>query len=164
MRILFILPSNVMGGAEISVLNNIKYLYSRGYIIYICIKQSTNKDYENKISPYVKKIYYLKYMAWLVNDNLTFYEKIKSFLYRSIKSGGWPIFPILSIYKIIKKNKIELVITNLLTTLDGAIAAKLSSTPHLQFVRELTGYADDSVFKLPFQRRLQLFNRISICQ
>lgn len=161
MRILFILPSNLVGGAEISALNNIKYLYSKGYVIYICTTKSTCKVYEDKISSYVQKIFHVKYMAWVVNDKLNLYVKIKNFIYRSIKSGGWPIFPILSIYKIIKKNKIELVITNTLATLDGAIAAKISHKPHLQFARELTGYQEHSVIKLPFQKSLRLYNIIS---
>ena len=52
---------------------------------------------------------------------------------------------------LIKKNKIQIVHTNTVFSIDAALAAKLARLPHCLHIREITGTAKDATLKLFFQ-------------
>lgn len=82
-------------------------------------------------------------------------------LYRAYRSGGWYIRPAYRISKLIKKWNIDLVHTNTILCIDGALAAKYRGVPHVQHIREAIGLEDHvATFRMPFQGRKKLFRKL----
>jgi glycosyltransferase involved in cell wall biosynthesis len=161
MKILFIQPTNAIGGAEYSLLSLIKYLHKNKHNIFISIPYSNDKEYTKLLEPYVDGFVFVKPMPWHIENNFKFgFKRFINFLYRSYRSQGWHFAPVIKIYRFIKKNKIDLVHTNTMLAIDGAIAAKFSGVTHIQHVREAIGLTKDSLFRFPLQGRSVIFKKI----
>ena len=100
---LITLPSNTIGGAELSALNLIKYLHGIGHKVFLSIPNNHEKAYQNKIIPYAHKIIEIQYMNWFINLELSKLDKIFNYLYRSLKSI-WHFYPVYKLVCFIKKN------------------------------------------------------------
>ena len=110
------------------------------------------KNYENMISTFVEKICYVKPMQiFFTNNKRSLSEKIKSYLYAAYKSRLWHLYPVFRIYFFIKVNKINLVHTNTLMSIDAAFASRLAGVSHTQHIREITGKMEGSLGSLLFQ-------------
>ena len=161
MRILFIQPSNAIGGAEYSLLSLVKTLHKKKHNIFISIPRSKNIEYTKLLEPYVDGFVFVKPMSWHIGCKFKFgYSHFLKFLYRCYCSGGWHFTPVYKLYRFIKKNKIELVHTNTMLAIEGAIAAKLYGVPHIQHVREPIGLDEAALYRFPFQKRSHLFKKI----
>tara|TARA_B110000046_G_scaffold186020_1_gene231458 strand:+ start:5977 stop:7179 length:1203 start_codon:yes stop_codon:yes gene_type:complete len=161
MKILFIQPTNALGGAEYSLLSLIKHLHKKKHNIFISIPYSEDKEYTNLLRPYVDEFIFVKPMPWHIEHKFKFgYKRFLNFLYKCYKSQGWHFTPVIKIYRFIKKNKIDIVHTNTILAIDGALAAKFSGTPHIQHVREPIGLDERSLYKFPFQKRRSFFKKI----
>ena len=75
-NVLFLLPSNNIGGAEISALNLIKYLSKNGHNIFIAIPFKKNDNYIKKLKPFVKEIMYMNFMQWSINFKFSILNRI----------------------------------------------------------------------------------------
>lgn len=161
MKILFVQPTNAIGGSEYSLLGLVKYLYGKKHSVFISIPYSENNEYTDLLKPYVDGFIFVKPMPWHLDRNFRFgFKRLVNFLYRCYCSKGWHLTPIIKLFWFIKKNRIDLVHTNTMLALDGAIAAKLSGVPHIQHVREAIGLDENSLFKFPFQKRKVFFRRV----
>ena len=161
MRILFIQPTNSIGGAEYSLLSLVKSLHKKKHSIFISIPQSKNKEYTKLLEPYGDGFVFVKPMSWHIDRKFKFgYKRFLNFLYRCYCSEGWHFTPIFKLFWFIKKNKIDLVHTNTMLAIEGAIAAKLYGVPHIQHVREPIGLDEASLYKFPLQKRRSLFKKI----
>ncbi len=160
-NVLFLLPSNNIGGAEISALNLIKYLSKNGHNIFIAIPFKKNDNYIKKLKPFVKEIMYMNFMQWSINFKFSILNRIINFFYRSLKSNGWFLTPFFKILKFSKRNNIDIIYTNTISTFDGAIASKILGLPHILHLREITGIGNNSIMYLPFQKYPLVFNFIT---
>jgi len=160
MKVLFTLPSNTIGGAELSALNLIRYLHGNGHKVFLSIPKNHKKFYQNKLIPYAHETIEIQYMSWHINLKFSKLDKIFNYLYRSLKSM-WHFYPVYKLVCFIKKNNIDIVVTNTLAVIDGALASKVSRVPHIQYVRELTGFHQGSIMALPFQKHPRIFNILS---
>jgi glycosyltransferase involved in cell wall biosynthesis len=155
MRILYHSPSNTIGGAELSLLETIKFMNGKGHQIYMALPFSEKSAYINLIEPYCEEILFVKPMNFFVSSKkkVSFQKSFIRYIYSSYKSG-WHIIPVIKMYLLIKKNKIQLVHTNTVFSIDAALAAKLAGLPHCLHIREITGAAKDATLKLFFQGTL----------
>ena len=161
MKILFIQPTNAIGGAEYSLLSLVKFLHKKKHNIFISIPYSDDSEYTKLLEPYVDEFIFVKPMPWHINQKFKFgYKRFLNFFYRCYQSQGWHFTPVIKIYRFIKNNKIDLVHTNTMLAIDGALAAKFSAVPHIQHVREAIGLTKSSLFTFPFQKRSKIFSRV----
>lgn len=152
MNILYFSPSNNIGGAELSLLETIKFMTGNGNQVYVALPHSANLSYVNLLTPYCQQIIYVKPMKWfyIVNSNRSWFKGIFDYLYSTYKSG-WHLVPIIKLYLFIKKKNIDLAHTNTSLAIDAAIAAKLAGVLHILHLREITGFSEASTMKLYFQ-------------
>jgi glycosyltransferase involved in cell wall biosynthesis len=151
LNILFYSPSNNIGGAEISLLESAKYLTSNGHNVYIALPKADDKSYEDLLQPYVKRLFYVKATPWMYDNRVSKWStKFITYCYSAYKSG-WHVKPVWSIYKFLKKFNINIVHSNSLSSFDAAIAAKLAGVPHVQHIREISGYQDEAIRSFFYQ-------------
>ncbi len=136
MRILIYSPSNAIGGAELSLLSIVKELKSRNYEIFFALPKGKDTSYENMILPFVNEIFYFNAMPWIYYGKPSISSRIFNFFYNSYKTKGSYFTPIYKFYKIIKKRKIDITLTNTIQTFDLGLASFFAGKKHFQYVRE----------------------------
>ena len=140
MNILFIQASNTIGGAEMSLIDLIKYLSSNGVNCFVvlkkCKKNLLGKLLEQELG---NNVFCFRSIPLIprMKSQTTFLESLKNYIYKFYKNG--PDF--ISIYKlkkIAKNNNINLIHTNTVYPTLGKIISKKYKVPHVQHLRELT--------------------------
>jgi len=161
MNILFIQASNTIGGAEMSLLDQVNYLSLNGANCFVVLKYS-KKNMLGKLFEKETKapVFYLKSIMGLPNEKSpsTLLTEVKNSLYRVYKNG--PAF--ISSYnlkKIVKRNNIEIIHTNTVYPRLGKIIAEKCNIPHVQHLRELTAGIGDIV-NFKFQNEPNKFKSI----
>lgn len=153
MKLLYCSPSNSIGGAELSLLEIIKYMKSKGHQIFVALPFSENQEYINFLKPYCNKIFYIQPTNWTraKRPNTSLLKKIINYFYR-IYFNSFIIVTIFKLYNIIKVEEIDIVTTNTLVTFDPAIASRIARVPHIHHIREITGFSVESIMSLRFQK------------
>jgi glycosyltransferase involved in cell wall biosynthesis len=149
-RILFISPSNEIGGAEMSLLEMVKYLSARGYEISVALPRTETNRLAELLAPYSVSFLFVKSMNIFYQPGQPLRRRAVSYAYATYKAG-WHLVPVLKILRFIKNRRIQLVHTNSLLSVDGAIAARLAGIPHVQHIREITGRQAGSIGRLFLQ-------------
>jgi len=151
MNILFIQASNTIGGAEMSLMDLIKYLSSNGVNCFVVLKYSKKnvlgKLFEKETNV---RVFYLKSIIGLpiAKSPSTFLTGVKNSLYRFYKNGPAFISSFI-LKKIVKLNNIDIIHTNTVYPRLGKIIAEKCNIPHVQHLRELTAGIGNIVnFKL----------------
>jgi glycosyltransferase involved in cell wall biosynthesis len=162
MNILIISPSNAIGGAELSLLENVKYL-NRHNIKPVLVLPPTEKDKLGQLlEPYCKKVYRQHLMRWIWKFSTaeSIKDKVISFAYSYRLSGGY-FRSAARIADIARKHDIQLIHTNASAVIDGAIAARKLKIPHLYHIREITGKGPSAIVSYPLQAFPSLFKKLS---
>lgn len=160
MNILYVSPSNAIGGAETSLLVMIRHFKQRGHGVFVALPASTDQSFEALLLPHVDGVLYVKTMRWHAASASTgLLQKLIQYLYASYKSGGWHVAPIVAMYRFIVKNNIDVVHTNTMFSIDGAIAAKCAGVPHVQHVRELIGAGSHSLARFSLMNQPAVFRK-----
>ncbi|MGL9728870.1 glycosyltransferase family 4 protein [Enterococcus sp. DIV0756] len=146
-KILFISPTGTLdNGAEISIFHLMKFLKFKGYEIFNVVPQVYNKkqiEYHDQYKKAGIKTFFIPVLKWWWEDapggqpgsieerNLYYRENI------------------CEIRDIIKKNEIDLVITNTVNMFQGAFAASAEGIPHYWLLHEFPkgefGYYRDRI-------------------
>ncbi|MDO9374438.1 MAG: glycosyltransferase family 4 protein [Ferruginibacter sp.] len=162
-KILFHSHSNSIGGAELSLLETIKFMKNQGHRIYLTLPHSSRTDYFNLVQPYCEAIILVKPMKFYSSaaQKNTLLGSVRNYFYSAYKSG-WHILPVVKIYLFLKRHKIDIVHSNTCFSIDGALAAKLARKPHILHIREITGNGVGSTLKLYFQGTAFFKNLMSL--
>ena len=161
MNLLYLSPSNTVGGAEVSLFSTAKFMKDQGHKLFLALPPSPDKKYEESLKPFVEEFLYVKSMAWHIpRQKLGFWKSIVQYLYSAYKSKGWHVTPIIKLWRFIRKHKIDLVHTNTIMSIDGAFAAKLARVPHIQHIREAIGINKHSLAQFPLMTRPVLFKKL----
>lgn len=151
MNILFISPSNNIGGAEISLIETIKFLEKSKVKCYVLMPKSKENLCGEVLEKIATKVFYHKIPVFSTSN-------IKSLSIRSIITrlysyykNGFHYSTVKYIQSIIKSHKIDLVHTNTVHSIVGKIAANKVKIPHILHIREITGYSKYSHVFLPNQ-------------
>lgn len=161
MNILFIQASNTIGGAEMSLIDLIKYLSSNGVNCFVVLKYSKKnvlgKLFEKETNV---RVFYLKSIIGLpiAKSPSTFLTGVKNSLYRFYKNGPAFISSFI-LKKIVKQNNIDIIHTNTVYPRLGKIIAEKCNIPHVQHLRELTAGIGDIV-NFKFQNEPNKFKSI----
>jgi glycosyltransferase involved in cell wall biosynthesis len=153
LNLLFISPSNAIGGAERSLYEMVRYLHSQGHQVFVALPPSDDPSFTTLLRPFVAGCLYLPFMPLNLLRNLSVTAVLKGWFKRIIRSRGAWLYSVPRLVQFIKNQQIELVYTNTMLVLDGAIAARLCGIPHVQHVREITGYGKGALYALPLQTR-----------
>ena len=152
MNILYISPSNGIGGAELSLSEIIEQASKRGHNVYAVLgypKKGDTKLYD-KIKKHCKGIFIIRQMRWHIPNKMTWYDRKINYLHHIFLSG-WHILPVIKMIRLIKKYKIDIIHTNTVWGLDGLLAAKILNVPHIWHIRETIGNNNGSIVNFPFQ-------------
>ncbi len=162
MNILYYSPSNCIGGAELSLLEIIKSASNARQKVFIALPPPKNGDftYMNMLRKYCHGIFIVRPMKWHLTKQNSIINRVVSYIY-SIILSGWYIFPTLLLIRIIKLRKIDIVHTNTMMAIEGALASKILSIKHIWHIREGIGYHDESIVQFPFQRFPKLFRYLT---
>lgn len=131
--ILFISPTGTLdNGAEISIYNLMEYLVSLGYKILNVgpdYSHSGLKNYQEKFAEIGVKSYMLPAVKWWWQEapGLRADDKENAYNQRAIVGA---------IRDIIRKNGVDLVISNTVNVYQGTIAAALEEIPHFSLIHE----------------------------
>ena len=152
MNILYISPSNGIGGAELSLSEIVSQASKRGHNVYAVLGPYKNRDSQllNIIKKHCKEIFIIRQMRWHIPNKMTWYDRKINYLYHIFLSG-WHILPVIKMIRLIKKYKIDIIHTNTVWGLDGLLAAKISNVPHIWHIREPIGNNNGSIVNFPFQ-------------
>jgi len=161
MNILIISPSNTIGGAELSLLENVKYLHKNNVKIVAVLPPDEKNQLGELLKPYCKKIYHQYFMRWIWNfsEHESWKDKLIGFAYYLKLSGGY-FLSARKIAAIGKTHQVQLIHTNASSVIDGALAAKKMNIPHIYHVREIIGNHSLSTITYPFQFIPILFKHI----
>lgn len=162
MNILIVSPSNAIGGAELSLLENVKYLYRQNIKPVVVLPPDEQDKLGKLLEPWCKKVYRLHLMRWIwkfsTTESLT--DKCINFAYAFKLSGGY-LRSAANIAAIARKHDIQLIHTNASAVIDGALAARKLNIPHLYHVREITGTGPSAIVSYPLQVFPSLFRKLS---
>ncbi|MGX7199733.1 glycosyltransferase family 4 protein [Enterococcus nangangensis] len=147
-NILFISPTGTLdNGAEISILNLMRTLKNVGHEIYVVAPQGYSKsmEYKKELSQSGIKLYLISALKWWWHD-----APMGGF--GSVNQQSISIQKVnYKIVDLIKKNKIDLVITNTVNMPQGAVAAAISQIPHVWLIHEFPeGEFSYYASKIPF--------------
>ncbi len=143
MNILFLQPSNIIGGAEISLLEQVSYLSSRGINCFVVLTFS-KKNILGKLFDKEKlvKVFYLKAIHSIPScNNSAFKNKFLNSLYKLYK-GGPEFISIYRLKKIVRKYNIDIIHSNTVYPKLGKIVAQKLGIKHIQHLREVVGGAE----------------------
>lgn len=129
--ILFVSPTGTFdNGAEISIFNFEKYLNQLGYTVLNVCPRNNNQDYIDRHREEGIQLFQLDALNWWwedapgeVNGNIS----ERSYYYRQNIS---------EIREIIKKNEVDILISNTVNVFQGAVAAACESKKHFWLIHE----------------------------
>lgn len=137
MKILYIQPGQGVGGSKESLYQIVKGL-PNAYERQVVLDSLSDAAYNDRIRQYVSVCHLLPLPTWQKYHRRTFFERIRAPL-----GDGWRLLKCitaaLKIARIIKHEEIDLVQTNNSMTPSGALAAWLTSVPHIWHIREPVG-------------------------
>jgi glycosyltransferase involved in cell wall biosynthesis len=135
MRLLWVSHSARMGGAELGLLEGIQALHARGHELHVVLP--VPGPLEDRLAPYAT-VHVCRHKPWL------------TFEPRRSKRAAWLSYNALvaapRIARIARQVRANAIVSNSLTTMAGAVAARRAQLPHLWFVHEF-GHEDHG---LPF--------------
>jgi glycosyltransferase involved in cell wall biosynthesis len=135
MRLLWVSHSARVGGAELGLLEGIQALHARGHELHVVVPVAG--PLQDRLAPYAT-VHVRKHKPWL------------TFEPRRSKRAAWLGYNVLisgpRIAGIARKIQADAIVSNSLTTMAGAVAARQARLPHLWFVHEF-GHEDHG---LPF--------------
>jgi glycosyltransferase involved in cell wall biosynthesis len=159
MNILFLQSSNIIGGAEISILEQVRYLSCKGINCFVALtyskKNILGKLFEKERSV---KVFYFMAIHSIPSYNVESKNNLFNNLYKFYKYG--PEF--ISIYKlkkIIKKYHIDIIHSNTVYPKLGNIVAKKMKIKHVQHLREVVG-GDEGITKFKYLSNPDKFKSI----
>lgn len=141
MNILFIQSSNAIGGAEMSLIDLIKYLSKNKINCFVVLKKCKKNTLGNLLEQELgSKIFYFKSIPSIPIKKVkeTMLESLLKYIYKLYKNGP-DFMSILKLKKIVKENNISIIHSNVVYPRLGNVVAKNMNIPHIQHLRELTG-------------------------
>ena len=161
MNILYVQPGLGIGGSKLSLLQLVNHVPA-GQCSFLALSKPPDPAYEKLLGGSARNIFYLELPTWQKYHRKSFLEKLKaplSHLYRLAQL----IPAVVSLVKIIRQQKIDLVHTNNAICPAGASAARLTHTLHIWHVRESIGSTRQYPLILGDYISAWLFHKLSDC-
>ena len=158
-RILYLLNA-AAGGATTSALQLMERLPAHKYETYVVVPPVSDQADLSKFNGHAAQVRTLLIPWW---NKKTYVELWKRPLMWASTSARtvWHVRPILQLCRWIREWEIDLVHTNTALTIDGALAARLCSIPHIWHIREYAGRGRLFQFWLPDALLARTFTGLS---
>ena len=157
--VLFVLNSPT-GGAALSAKAVMKELKERGYKCYVVCPPNNYHSPESVYGEVAEEVVSLFMRSWDQQYRAYWLKRPALFAYYMLKTRAH-FRPVSTIIKLIKKWDIDIVHTNTALTLDGAIAAKITNTPHVWHIRETIGKSELRRWPIPEPLLATIFEALS---
>jgi len=154
-KILFIFHSSAMLGAERSLLLLLKNI-DRDYFDQIVVLP-TSGPLKRKIEYLNIKTYKVRSPWWVNGGERNVIWTILRLGYNIIRE----VIALIRLYKIIKREKIDVIYTNTIVNFSGAIISRITQKPHIWHIREILPGNPDLHFFLPYKILFKFISRFS---
>lgn len=155
-RVLFISHDSGMAGAQQTLLTLLTTIDRSRFEPYLLV------PYEGKLSHSAKEmgisVFVRNIMHWVPGTNSVSRNQRFFYLVRSVKTlraRSW------AITHLIENNQIDLVYTNTVTCIEGAVAARMTHTPHIWHIHEPIFGNSELIQLLPFCLYSMIINSFS---
>jgi len=138
MKVLYIVNTTGMGGGNISFINLIQGMSSRGVEVYIVHPdKNIDSDFLARTKEYVKEYYYVPLHPQVMNHGSSFLGRCKRVIKRLLRYDAVLLkFEIRKVKRVVKKIQPNLIHTNVGVIHSGYYSAKKLGIPHVWHVRE----------------------------
>ena len=156
MNILFVQPANTIGGAELSLLELVKYLVDKDIRCMVCMPSSPTNALGKRYEQIGVAVHYVQLPTWPRENKLGILRSLlqKWYLRRKQGSEGKAVSKLVDI---IRRERIDLVHSNTVHSRVGYLAAKRCARPHVLHLREVTGGSEQSIVELKGQHHKDQF-------
>lgn len=125
-----------------------RYLHAQGHSVFVAMPPSSDSRYKDLLRPFVVEFLFVPLMPWNCLTKIGWTAALKGWMKRIWKSKGAYLYSVPRLLRFIRRHRIDLVHTNTIMALDGALAAKWAGVPHIQHLREVTGYRSEALFSM----------------
>jgi glycosyltransferase involved in cell wall biosynthesis len=147
LKILYVLNASG-GGATQGVLELLRVLPREAYRAFLVVPDQPSGWQQQVFSRLSDGFYRVPMAWWNLKVDLPFHWRILVWLRDMLKTLGH-LFPVWQLCRIIREQQIDIVYTNTVMILDGALAAWLCGVPHIWHIKEWIGSAARVKFALP---------------
>ena len=158
-NILYILNSS-SGGATQGIIELLSAIDRNSIEPFIITPNSPNKNQEKLFRKYSKEVEVIRMDWW----NKKYDTRLTKRIIQSLSSILKTALNLITVYKIIRKIRqwdIDIIHTSTALTMQGALSAKLTNTPHIWHIRENIGSKGLFKFWFPDHILIKIFNYLS---
>lgn len=159
MRILYVLNASG-GGATQGILELLRRLPRSEYEAFLVVPDQPTAAQRRVFDGLAQACFQLPMTWWNLKTDLPWYWRML------VWGRGWlgtlgHLLPVLRLCQIIRQQKIDIVYTNTVMILDGALAARLCGVPHVWHIKEWIGAQARVKFPLPDALLVRLIAHLS---
>lgn len=147
LRILYVLNAS-SGGATQGIIELLRGLPQHEYEAFLVIPDVPTQQQNQVFSQLAKKVFSIYMSWWNRKVDLPILWRFAIEVRIFLKTWGH-IRPVWSLCKLIRENQIDIVYTNTVMILDGALAAKICGVPHIWHIKEWIGQQGRVKFGIP---------------
>lgn len=159
LRILYVLNASG-GGATQGIIELLRGLPRDEYEAYLVIPDVPTQEQKKVFSQLSQKVFFIYMNWWNRKVDLPMFWRFAVGFRSFLKTWGH-IRPLWSLFKLIRENQIDLVYTNTVMILDGALAAKICGVPHIWHIKEWIGQQGRINFWLPDRLLVKFIAKLS---
>ncbi len=159
LRILYILNA-CDGGATQGILELLRSLPRQDYEAFLVTPNKPTEQQHAVFSRLTLRYFHVPMAWWNLKVDLPWYWQILIWARDWLKTLGH-LLPVWQLCQIIRKQEIDIVYTNTVMILDGALAARLCNVPHLWHIKEWIGAQARVRFALPDALLIKVIARLS---
>ncbi|MGC1375512.1 MAG: glycosyltransferase family 4 protein [Anaerolineales bacterium] len=147
LRILYILNASG-GGATQGILELLRSLPREAYQAFLVVPDQPTERQRAIFSGLAQEYFRVPMIWWNLKVDLPWYWRVLVWARGWLKTLGH-LLPLWQLCKIIREKEIDIVYTNTVMILDGALAARLCGIPHIWHIKEWIGSKARVKFFLP---------------
>lgn len=159
LRTLYVLNA-AAGGATQGIIELLRQLPAEEHEAYLVIPAAPNENQQKIFSQVAKEVFIVPMTWWNSAAEMPILWRFLTWL-RGAVGTLFHLLPLWKLCRIIRSRKIDIVYTNTIVVLDGALAAKLCGVPHIWHIKEWFGAKGRVQFGIPDAWLAKLISALS---
>ena len=160
-HVLYVLhSSNLVGGAFTGLFQLLEHLPRDKFHAYVVVPAKLTPEQKSILLKVVADVAVVKMGGGWTKSNRPFMRRMLSEAVLGVRTL-FHLIPQLQLYQLIKRWNIDLVYTNGVMVMDGALSAYLTGRPHLWHIKERIGKNGNTQFFLPDRFLISMFDILS---
>lgn len=160
-RILFVLhSSNLLGGAFTGLFQLLEHLPQDKFHAYVVVPKKLTPEQKSILLKVVDDVAIVKMGGGWTKSKRPFIRRMLSETILGIRTL-FHLIPQLQLCQLIKRWNIDLVYTNGVMVMDGALSARLTQRPHIWHIKERIGKNENTQFYLPDRLLVLMIDALS---